>query len=458
MRNRGSVRQIGVLATAAVLLVAAACSSDSGTSTSTPPGLTTAEVSTAAAGTASATTAANGGGSIDTIRVPDAFTAVTVRSLSTPTYPFKGSDGKYHIAYDIELTNATSSPAVIEKIDVVDAASPTTVIDTYSGLRLVDPACLKGDDCNRLRLLPRTRATNTEIGPQESRIVYIDLAFDTEDQLPKAVMHHLYGTAIDNPTPNAMPVAVDYLAGLFDVSAGTPRVIGPPVKGDGWVAVNGCCMPGFAHRGSMAQFNGMLINSQRFAIDWKQINEAGAFYEGDKTKNESYVDYGAEVIAVADGTITSTLDELVPNTPGVLPARDPVLASQLTINNVDGNFIIQDIGDGQYGFYAHLQKGSLLVKPGDTVKKGQVIAKLGNTGNSSVPHMHFHLMNGPSALGSDGLPYEIDAFEYAGQVDLTEYREADDYLSGTFPSGRLATPEPRTDELPLLLAVVNFPG
>lgn len=208
----------------------------------------------------------------------------------------------------------------------------------------------------------------------------------------------------------------------------------------------------------MAQFNGMLINSQRFAIDWKQINEAGAFFEGDKTKNESFVDYGAEVIAVADGTITSTLDELVPNTPGVLPARDPVLASQLTINNVDGNFIIQDIGDSQYGFYAHLQKGSLLVKPGDTVQKGQVIAKLGNTGNSSVPHMHFHLMNGPSALGSDGLPYEIDAFEYAGQVDLTEYREADDYLSGTFPSGRLATPEPRTDELPLLLAVVNFPG
>jgi Peptidase family M23 len=450
MRNRSSVRQIGVLATAAVLLVAAACSSDSSTNTTTPP--------TTTAGTASATTAADGGGSIDVIRVPDAFTAVTVRSLSTPTYPFKGSDGKYHIAYDIELTNASPAPAVIVKIDVVDAASPTTVIDTYSGLRLVDPACLPGDDCNRLRLLPRSRTKSTEIGPQESRIVYIDLTFDSEDELPKAVLHHLYATAIDNPKDGAIPVPVNYLAAPFDVSAGTPRVIGPPVKGDSWVAVNGCCMPGFAHRGSMAQFNGMLINSQRFAIDWKQINEAGAFFEGDKTKNESFVDYGAEVIAVADGTITSTLDELVPNTPGVLPARDPVLASQLTINNVDGNFIIQDIGDSQYGFYAHLQKGSLLVKPGDTVKKGQVIAKLGNTGNSSVPHMHFHLMNGPSALGSDGLPYEIDAFEYAGQVDLTEYREADDYLSGTFPSGRLATPEPRTDELPLLLAVVNFPG
>ena len=80
---------------------------------------------------------------------------------------------------------------------------------------------------------------------------------------------------------------------------------------------------GVRSSGSMAQFNGMLINSQRFAIDWKQLNEAGAFFEGDKTKNESYVDYGAEVIAVADGTITSTLDELVPNTPGVLRRETP---------------------------------------------------------------------------------------------------------------------------------------
>ena len=173
-----------------------------------------------------------------------------------------------------------SSPAVIEKIDVVDAASPTTVIDTYSGRRLVEPNCPTGDDCNRLRLLPRTPATSNEIGPQESRIVYIDLAFDTEDQLPKAVMHHLYGTAVDNPKPEATPVAVDYLAGLFDVSAGTPRVIGPPVKGDSWVAVNGCCMPGFPHRRSMAQFNGMLINSQRFAIDWKQTERGRRLLRG----------------------------------------------------------------------------------------------------------------------------------------------------------------------------------
>ncbi len=374
-----------------------------------------------------------------------------------PDLPVKGSDGKYHVAYDLELTNASALPATIEKLDVVDASSPSTVIDSYSALRLVDPDCQLGD-CSRLRTLPQRPATSNEIPPQESRVVSIDFAFDSADQAPKAVMHHLYGTAAENPGSKT-PVTVDYLAAPFDISAGTPTVIGPPVKGDRWVAVNGCCLPGFPHRTSMATFNGMLINSQRFAIDWKQLNEAGAFYEGDKTKNESYVDYGSEIIAVADGKISSAVDKLDANVPGVLPADDPVLGPQITVETVDGNHIVQDIGGGAYAFYAHLEKGSVLVKPGDTVKKGRVIAKLGNTGNANVSQMHFHLMNGPSVLGSDGFPYVLDAFDYAGQLSLDTLVAADDYMTGSnYLAGQLASPEPRTDELPMSLSIVNFAG
>ena len=80
---------------------------------------------------------------------------------------------------------------------------------------------------------------------------------------------------------------------------------------------------GIPHRTSLSTFNGMLVNGQRFAIDWKQANENGEFYTGDRTKNESYVDYGAPIYAVADGTISTTLDMLDPNPPGVLPAADP---------------------------------------------------------------------------------------------------------------------------------------
>ncbi len=105
-----------------------------------------------------------------------------------------------------------------------------------------------------------------------------------------------------------------------------------------------------------------------------------------------------------------------PTPQGVLPAEDPVLGPKLTVDNVDGNHIVLDIGNGAYAFYAHLSKGSLLVKVGDKVTKGQVIAKLGNTGNANASHLHFQVMNGPSAIASPGIPYVIDSFDYQGQI------------------------------------------
>ena len=277
-------------------------------------------------------------------------------------------------------------------------------------------------------------------------MLFVDFALGSLNHAPKAVVHHLYGQGAVNPGSSS-PAPIDYLAAPFDISAGTPRVIGPPVKGDHWIALNGCCLPGFPHRSSMASLNGQLINAQRFAIDWKRTDDKGAFYEGDRTKNESYVDYGEPIYAVADGTITATLDELEANAPGVLPANDRS-SPKITVQTVDGNHIVEDIGGGVWAFYAHLQKDTLLVKPGDKVKKGQVIAKLGDTGNSNASHMHFQLMNGPSVLGSDGVPYVIDRFSYDGQVPVETIFAADDFLSGDFLTGALPRPQPRKQELP----------
>jgi len=112
------------------------------------------------------------------------------------------------------------------------------------------------------------------------------------------------------------------------------------------------------------------------------------------------------------------------------------------------------IGGGNYAFYAHLQRGSLKVGLGDRVKTGDVIALLGNTGNTTAPHLHFHVMDGSSPLDANGLPYVFTSFAGRGFLassaeDALEGGSAADIdasrLSGTF-----------VNTLPLNEQVVDF--
>jgi hypothetical protein len=391
------------------------------------------------------------------ITVKDSYTSVLVQANNPPSVPVAGTDGKFHVAYNLLLQNASQVPATIRKLDVVDATNTSKVLATFSDRQLQDPACTFGD-CNRLRSLPATPVTDTVIPPQQARVLFVDYTFSSAEDAPKYVMHHLYFDGAASPVTTT-PVPVDYTVTPYRISTSGPITIGPPLKGNNWIALNGCCEPGWPHRSSPLPLNGNLVGSQLFAIDWKQTNNQGAFYTGNKTKNESYVDYGSEVLAVADGTVTAILDGQNANAPGVLPAEDPVLGPKLTVDNVDGNHIVLNIGNGAYVFYAHLIKGSLRVKVGDKVTKGQVIAKLGNTGNANASHLHFQVMNGPSAIASPSIPYVIDSFDYQGQISPSSIYNADNYLTGNF-FGRdhRPTPETRTNQLPMAWAIVDFPG
>jgi len=81
------------------------------------------------------------------------------------------------------------------------------------------------------------------------------------------------------------------------------------------------------------------------------------------------------------------------------------------METVGGNHVILDLGGGQFAFYAHLQPGSLRVKLGDKVKTSQVVGLLGNSGNSTAPHLHFHLTDASSPLGAEGLPFVFEEYE-----------------------------------------------
>ena len=90
-------------------------------------------------------------------------------------------------------------------------------------------------------------------------------------------------------------------------------------------------------------------------------------------------------------------------------------AVPITLETVGGNHVILDIGNGHYAFYAHLQPGSLRVKMGDRVKKGATLGLVGNTGNSTEPHLHFHLADSNSPLGSEGIPYVHETLDVVGR-------------------------------------------
>jgi len=377
---------------------------------------------------------------------PDQFTPVIVSPLTGSTRPFPGTDGKYHVVYELVVTNTKPTPATLKKVEVLDARSQgvqsTAVLASYEGDALV----------SRLRTLANTPANSPEIEFGGTRLFLIDLTFDARAQVPGRLQHLFELTGASGPAPTPMtPAALSYVVAPLDLHPQLPE-IGPPLAGKRWVAINGCCEAGGAHRGSGLAANGWIYYGQRFAIDWMRLDDAGRLVHGDPADVHNYSCYGVDVLAVANGTVVQVLDALGDQPPGQLP--DP---KTMTVENVLGNHVILDLGAGVYAFYAHMEKGSIRVAEGQHVKRGDVLGKLGNSGNTSAPHLHFHLMEGPSALASNGIPYVIDSFALAGRVPAEKDPAVADSIEGSWSGVLFPSPSPRHGQFPLNLDVINFP-
>jgi murein DD-endopeptidase MepM/ murein hydrolase activator NlpD len=369
----------------------------------------------------------------------DVFTPVIASTLSSEAYPIHGTDGAYHVVYELQLTNTKLVPATIQKMEVLAGSTGSQIITSFSDAELV----------KRLRTLAPQPATDATIEPNGARLFYIELTFKEAANVPKLLEHRLHLIGAPNPGP-AKPAPLDYVVAPLKIADDKALIIGPPLAGAGWVAANGCCNPDITHRGSVQSVNGALYDSQRFAIDWMRVDEQGRLVHGDEGDVHKYSDYGADVLAVANGKVVSVLNNLDDQIPGRLPEPSTII-----IETVDGNHVVLDLGGGRFAFYAHLQKNSIKVCPGDEVKKGAVLGKLGNTGNTSAPHLHFHIMNRPSPMAADGIPYLIDAFDFSGQIDIAAF-EAAPGLAGDWGKGRIAKPERREREFPLNLNIINF--
>ena len=155
------------------------------------------------------------------------------------------------------------------------------------------------------------------------------------------------------------------------------------------------------------------------------------------------------MFAVADATVIAAVDQHRDQVPGTTVG--------ITIENAEGNHIVLDLGDGRHAFYAHLKPGSLTVQSGDRVARGEQIANVGNSGSSDGPHLHFHVMDSPSSLVADGLPYVFDVFELTGQI--TPLAEALPYVEAQEPLPvRTENVGSCQNQLPLGSDIVTFPA
>ena len=124
-----------------------------------------------------------------------------------------------------------------------------------------------------------------------------------------------------------------------------------------------------------------VYENQRYAYDLVKVKD-GLSYQDTPTHNENYYAFGGEIVAPANGRVVKVVDGMIDNIPGEMDPDHPA-----------GNYVMIEHANEEYSLLAHLKKDSITVKVGDDVKEGQGIGTCGNSGNSSEPHLHFHIMD-----------------------------------------------------------------
>lgn len=360
------------------------------------------------------------------------LTPFVVDVLSPPRTAY-GADDRRHLVYELRVANPTASEIKFTSVHVIDS-------DTGRPLLELDRDAI----AKHLAIGGRRGAESADLGVGQFGVLFVHVALEAGTPTPKSIAHQVTVQLVQRGLSITMAV------GQTPVQDLPPVVLGPPLVGKGYIAGDGCC-DSIRHVRALLPLNGRFALAQRFAIDWEQINAENRLLNGNPKVLSAYTIFGKEVVAVADGTVVAIRNDLPEQVPGRLPEN-------LSVEEADGNFVVLDIGGGTYVLYAHLQPGSVRVPPGARVRRGQPIGRVGNTGNSQAPHLHLHVMDGPSPLLSNGIPYVIDDFvltatDSAGTADF-DRAEA----TGAPLTLSLQSPvRPQRNRLPMDLMVVDFP-
>jgi hypothetical protein len=326
--------------------------------------------------------------------VPQNVTPLLLAVHDAPM-PFVGSDGSVHLVYELWMTNFSSADVVVERIELLGDGATLQILDAPAIARRLQPA--------------GSRESISTLAKGTQALLFLHVTFAAGVAPPKQLVHRI-AIRVNAAPPGKQEMSE--IGGEVTVNRDAVVIIGPPLRGEGFISADSCC-DASRHTRAALPVNGRLFIAQRYAVDWEQLDAGGRIYAGAKENLESYTIFGKPVLAVADAVVSSVTDGLSEQTPGAYP-------TDISLDAADGNAVTLDLGQRHFAIYAHMQAHSIKVHPGEHVRRGQVLGLVGNSGNSVAPHLHFQINDGPFSLGSNGLPYEIDDFQVLGKTPGTE--------------------------------------
>lgn len=337
--------------------------------------------------------------------------------------------GKKLLLYELHLTNFAPTDLTLTRIEIVDSVGVVLCDLRDSELKGIVGRIDHSVGADKLLIPPGGRA-----------LAYLSVPLGMSGANAIGLTHRIEYQASGHWDRTSVQ------GGAFTVSAVQPVSIRPPLHGGPWVAIYDTSWER-GHRRVPYALQGSVHIPGRFAIDWIKVDKNGKYFDGDGSIVKDWYGYGAEVLAVADSVVAATRDG-VPESATLI--KNP---ASIKLEDASGNYIALDLGDGHYAFYEHLKPGSIRVKPNDHVRRGSVIALLGYTGESTAPHLHFHISDYNSPLNAEGLPYQLEQFTILGSYPSIE----------TFGKSQLWSPAPvglevhLRGEFPAPLTVVEFP-
>lgn len=307
-----------------------------------------------------------------------------------------GDDGREHLVMTLRLTNTLDAPVMPDDLTVT----------AQDGRRLLH---LSGQALQRkvesILIAPLTDG----IPASGVGVVTLDMtAPPSVTAVNTRVRVSLSPGAAIGPVTSQLGVAWTDGTGAVPVLRRRPVEISPPVRGGAWGNFNACCMSS-SHEFNRLNGGAGWRELEMFGIDFMSVVD-GQLFTGTGERNADYFAFGAPVVSATGGVVTSTRNDM----PDIPPRTDPTGLDG--IYEFAGNHVVVRVRPGLHVLYAHFAEGSVRVRRGQRVRPGQVLARLGNSGFTSAPHLHFQLVDKGTLMGGESIPFVFTRYTRLGAL------------------------------------------